>query len=780
MPDCPPNTVGIVENLPGGGQRQGCQGDAGWEGDYTETDPSGRPTLIGQFADGKATGLWTELFTDGSRMQGKMGERGPIGPWELRDPTGRLQVTLRYAELVEPGTPPPTSEGPFDWVLHTDAPARELVRSGEFVWVWSRQALFRLDPRTGRVDLASPTPAGLQPGLIGDAAGNIYGISQVGDQIRIGPEGLQRLNTPLGATHIVPLRTGDLVLREGDGRITRRDPNTGALRWRNAQAMEAIAPALSEGIAFAARPRGISAIHLDTGQTLFQYPLPAAPRRLWPHPAGGVVVLDAKDRLSWIRQPDTPPLWQLSLPGASLGEFTLHGEELRVTIGRSAERINLQQGSRDTPFTVPDAGAADILPFEETVCWTGRATGLYCPNERGEPWTIPLPGLLLPPLVIGERLLLAEADGTLRGLRLKIAMMAAGDPRIPPTENLETVWWATPIGEGPIWEGVLGTADYFLEEDSETCEDSVAWLGLPEAPPAEGPPEALPLVIPSLTVWTHPELNALRPAPGWTAEKVASNRYQSLFLQWWPTLVEAHLQLSEPSGTAALEALLRCKGPPARFQGEVLLDAGGHRTRRQGRLRLEALPQRLDGQDGCLIHVSQGAEDLGWWSSPSLPGWVEIEFESATDTEPLDFGDPLAPDLPLGALPTGLRMRLPAVGTPDQREVGPEGPLMGSIDGHDSSGPTWVLHHPSADPASPEGASGVHLRLPIGDLRHAQLEQTESGWEPEVAIEEDWSFIWESPSPPPPFARLYYQPTCSAEDPNDDAPTTEGGQGAVP
>jgi hypothetical protein len=116
---------------------------------------------------------------------------------------------------------------------------------------------------------------------------------------------------------------------------------------------------------------------------------------------------------------------------------------------------------------------------------------------------------------------------------------------------------------------------------------------------------------------------AIVEATHWTVlgtEQDAEVRY---WVDWRPTVKSLAATGGEPDVAAAVDRLLRCEGPPARFDGVAALLEDGLERQVSGRLGVSPLPHRLDGEAGCLLEIEVSGEPLGTFGVPTLPGWVE-------------------------------------------------------------------------------------------------------------------------------------------------------------
>jgi hypothetical protein len=121
----------------------------------------------------------------------------------------------------------------------------------------------------------------------------------------------------------------------------------------------------------------------------------------------------------------------------------------------------------------------------------------------------------------------------------------------------------------------------------------------------------------------------------WSLEDSAELWQVDLLAEWIPSILQVDLFEADESFDLRLDELWRCELDSLEFRGQIEVVTGGRHRRYDGLIHLSVLPD-LAPEQGCLLQLSAGQEELGVWSPPTPdPGRVWVRFEGR-DALPLD------------------------------------------------------------------------------------------------------------------------------------------------
>lgn len=747
---CEAGAVLRVDLLEDGGTRQWCMGEGGLgQGPVEERGPDGGLRLAGRLRAGAPTGQWRRPVAGGLSAVGPMAPDGPIGAWQLRAPGVEeplAQVTHGRALEAPPALPAGPAPLRFRW---TGASPVAALPAGEASWLLGEQRALRVRLADGAVLDAVGLAQPLGPGAVATPSGALLALSRGGEVFAVRGGLPLRLHTPKGSTHAIFVDDSlqDVILRDGAGFIERRSLDTGASAWRSRLSMAALAPLLlpEQGLVVVARERSLLALELETGAVRWSARLEGPPVAMVADGDGGVVALSAGGGLSALAGADGAARWRGSAPVGGPPHLQLGPDALWVWGEETLHGVNFSDGSPlMAPLAAPrglrwvglEAGLAGAR-----LCAAAPGGGLRCgPLEAfadggALAWRAPS-GALLPegaPLSADTVWMRAGAD-LLAVDPVELALMQ-GLPELSVSEGeaepVELAWWARLVSEGleRVDEGVVELGEHrVLEAGDEDCPAlaGALWTGAP--PPLEAEDDLLdatPAVVPRLELRPPVGAGPLEPAAPWMATLLGQETAVHLWVPWWPVIESVVPAERDDRLRAAVDAALRCAGPPVRLRGEVVLFDGQRRRLFAGRLELRPEPREVGGLAGCGIWVRYNDEPLGLWSAPEAPTWAPGRFVWG-DTAPseLDWSPELP--LPLGRIEGEAHVLLLQPWGEDvgRTEVGgwvasleaPAAPLGDPADGEQAAaaasdgpldGPHWVLR---------AGGAGVALRWPVGGL----------------------------------------------------------------
>lgn len=599
----------------------------------------------GAFEAGERSGEW--------RMYAQTGTTAQVGPylagqrsgvWSTFSANGEIAATITWWPASEPQTrrlAPPDRR--LAWSRQLVGSARRITPLGDHLLVEHGRTWTLLDAATGEERWSVALPAALRPGLATSdrAVAAITGPGEV-LVVEVATGAARRIRTNLGATHIVDIADSHLVVREGAGRIEALDPVTGASLWRTRLATDDVAPVVvSAGVVAVVRGRDVRALRLDRAdQPAWQSRLDHSVAQLAAGWGGDrVYALDQRGELVALGAATGRPQWTRELSGVAgkASGVTLRDDAHALVVGTGDRLLAFGRDGQplaDDPLPKEAAFGGDLLG--DLRCFSSREGALRCGSARlhSVDWSLATGPLSHPPVILGDAVVVAGVGGRLSAV--DAALAAASTDATP--EDARVLDPALPLlldyTDGSFgMEGVSASApllELVRATDTPGCRRHEALLDLGRATiDATGEPwdpaEARTLAVPLLAI-EETSLDSpadLDPDP-WDVEDRGHRWSVSYWTEWRPQLRELAALGDDAAAAAEVDRLLRCDGPAARFEGTAVLQDGLVERRIAGRISARPVPHALDGLPGCLIDVSLAGVPLGTWSSPSLPGWVEL------------------------------------------------------------------------------------------------------------------------------------------------------------
>jgi outer membrane protein assembly factor BamB len=668
---CDKGTVLRVDLQEEGGTRQWCLGEGGLgDGPVEERDADGALTLVGRLRAGQPVGTWHRPLPGGLRASGPMAPDGPTGQWQTRDPKAEEPLaSVSFGRGRAP--PPPLLTGPAPLRLRWAGGAPEaVVSAGDTVWVIGAEQALQVQPEDGQVLSAVSVLRPLLPELVGTPSGDLLGLSVGGEVFAVRDGRPIRLHTPKGSTHAAPADAAlnDVVLRNGAGFIERRALDTGLLAWRSRLSMAALAPlVLAEaGLVVAGRDSALWALDLRTGEPRWSARLDSAVVALVVDAEGAPAALTARGGLVSFGPLDGQQRWRAEVPGAGRAALSAGADGLWVRYEDRLYGVALDDGAALlAPVSAPSGLRWSALGHSaagERLCGSARSGGaLRCAPVDGVElaWRAPAGALLRGGAPLSADLLWLRSGDDLLVIDPVEAALAQGLPELAVDEGeaqaVELVWWATRVPElaEVLYEGVVEAAEHrVLSAGDLACPDQAGalWSGPPPvADPETVPPEAIPAILTQLELSPPVGAGPLEPVAPWSATLLDEETTVHLWVPWWPVIESVVPAERDDRLALALDAALRCAGPPLSLRGEVALNDGQRRRLFAGRLELRPEVREVEGVTGCGLWVRYNGEPLGLWSAPGAPTWAPGRFVWA-DTGPDELSFSEAMPLPLGRI----------------------------------------------------------------------------------------------------------------------------------
>ncbi len=637
---CPPGTAESRADDRGESVRWCARADGTLHGPSERRRADGGLASAGQWVEGVAEGEWRLVEPDGAVTRGLLESGVAVGSWTtLRD--GEVAARVDWGPPPDEAADAPLpAEAPALWAVALPAAALGIWPAEDGLWVQLPAAVELRDAETGALRWRGADGLRLRGGLL-PVRGGALGVTADG--------GLLALDARDGASRVIHVGSGVSAVagadaerawaRDADGRLIAVDLDTGERRWISAAPVDPVPPARieAEALIVGARGRDLRAVDADTGALRWQVRAggPVQALAAW---EGQLVSVDAHGELLLVDAATGSPRAALRLPGLAAGAVTLRPGPgaLAIVAGHRAWRVDAD--GAPLPGAPPEgAGDAELDPASGVACLAGPA-GLRCALD-GVPIELPMAPAATPPRVAGGQAFVAGADGRLQRIDLGLAAaLGDGGGDVVLIEELELHVTEPSGAEAGLWAEAwrVGPAD-------EGCAGDTLLIDLRDhGPLAEGARVELPPM---------PDAGQ-RPAPGWSLDPLPDALWE---MRWWtrwaPRLLGVTPASGDPSDAAALEATLRCEGPPVALRGEVRVE--GRWQLRGGALELHPEPQRLDGEPGCLIHLWVDGAPAGTWSAPGRPGWVELGLRAAgPGLDPVlgDIADGALPDVLEGAL----------------------------------------------------------------------------------------------------------------------------------
>lgn len=738
---CPPDrqSVQVMDET---GTWDVCQlADGTRDGPATLRRYDGSLAARGDFDDGERSGEWRFYSRSGGTEQaGRYTGGQRTGVWSTFSPDGEIAATVTWWGPSEPRTrrrAPPDRR--LTWSRQLGAAARSVTPVADALLVEHGRTWTLLDADSGAERWSVALPAALRPGLAAstDRLAAITGPGEV-LVVELASGMARRIRTNLGATNIVDIAAGGIIVREGAGRIEALDPVTGGSRWRTKLASDTVAPVVvSPGVVAIVRGRDVRALRLDRPDSVvWQARLDHSVAQLaagW----GGqrIYALDQRGELVALGAATGRPQWSALLPGVAgrAAGVSLRDDTHSLVVGTGDRLLAYDRDGRtraDDPLPKEAALGGDLLG--DLRCFASRDGELRCGSARLHTveWTLPTGPLSHAPVVLGDAVVVATADGRL--LWVDAALAAASEESTP--DDARVLDPALPLlldySDGSFgMEGVAATAP-LLELVRPTpqagCRRHEALLDLGRATlDATGLAwDAADLRTVAVPVLAIDETSLDAPAAVddelWEIEDRGRRWSVAYWTEWRPQLREMAALGDDAAAAAEVDRLLRCEGPPARFEGTAVLQDGLVERRIAGRISARPVPHVLDGLPGCLIDLSLAGEPLGTWSSPSLPGWVELGL-TLDDRDGGDASELALPPVGVAGFPDGSvdgRLEIDALlpGASERERLSLDGALW-------LERPLPWEPSPSADPGDLVVYDGEAeaLRLPADGLIYAEI-----------------------------------------------------------
>ena len=736
---CPDGTADSEVTDTDGTELWCARPDGTRHGPFQKRDPSGRITERGYFEEGLRAGHWRYYDAKGHIVRtGQMSANRPDGAWTHFDPGGEASATITHGRFPPAEYAPPQPADPrHRWQLSLPAsptawwaapPDRLVVAVGT-------TRLLVVSLQTGAIDADIPLPAPLRPGLRieGD---RILGVTGPGELfvVELDADGggtWQRVRTPVGVTDAIASGPdGAVWVRNGRGRITGIDLDTGSETWSGRLFMDELAPvAVDKRVIGLRDAREVRAITAGDGQFAWQARMPARVVALSGSPATVLALLETGE-VQALDSASGAPLWSARVDLVPGVQPTMQADATAtwITTPHDAWRLDTVRGVvLDHRSAQPPEGqsAADFSVGSRRACTTGRQGGIRClPGD----WELDTEAPVLPALVTDGAVIVAGMSGTVRALEPALAraieQVGLEDDGILVDDTL-----AAEVD----WRGDRFALDvpYMVVErprPGDDCTVTTAAVQLPHPdtlwPPAElddDTEDAAPVPDDAVALWLDDVVlqddlgeGTFRVHEDWEETPLWTTWRMSYWHRHVPTLGELHVTLDDTTDPAEIDALVRCEGPPARFRGTALLDDGLRGFRMTGNLEVHPSPHSLDGVPGCLLDVSMAGTDYGSWSSPVLPAWSEVVVEVSGDTLPeylpvdVDVPQQLTGSIWLDAYPPGATARTDLIvdGTVDLR-----------IDPGDQRGPVLRAYH----------GPSLLFEVPVPDLVYGAVEEAPDG-----------------------------------------------------
>ena len=668
--DCPSGTAEATVSDDASTELWCTRPDGVRHGPYQRRSLSGRILERGFWEDGVRAGSWRYYDVSGKVVRtGQMSSGHPDGAWTHFDPTGAPSATITHGRFPPATSAPPRPADPrHRWQVDLGTTPTAWWRAGDASVAVSvgSDRLVLLSVETGAITADIPLPAPLRPGLVFEGD-RILAVTGPGElfTVDLDPDGggtWRRVRTPLGVTDALGSAGPDaVVVRDGRGRLSSVSLDSGDSLWSSRLFVDDTRPALTSASAVAVRERReVRAVTLEGGAFVWQARMPSTVRAVG---SVGDVVLALLDsgEVQALAASTGAPIWSLPLPIAAGVRPELHALDGTVWVSTPHEAWALDPVRgvvRASHVARPPTGqaAADLSVGASATCTTGRQGGIRCgPGD----WELDTPPPALPAMVGVGVVLVAAQSGTITALDPAVSAAIAHGSTSDADLLVDDVLEATIGWEGESLAVEIPWVVVERERPDDACSVTTAAVQLPDpahlwpAPPPtdDAPPAAPPPPEPPAVLWLddlvlHDDLGEglFTVHPDWLLDPAGTTWRMSWWHQHRPTLTALLATLGTPSDAALVDALVRCDGPPARFDGIAQLDDGLRALRLTGSLEITPHAHSLDGEPGCLLDVSVGGQDQGAWSSASLPAWTEISLEVHGETLPDDL--PLTPDLP--------------------------------------------------------------------------------------------------------------------------------------
>ncbi len=648
-----------VELWDAGGHTTACvSADGRWNGPAELRRTDGTLAARGAHRAGVREGRWRFTAPDGTLLHWGHYRNGMrVGDWFALDASGAIVATVRW-EGVSPDSlaSRPHPDPWVSWEAPLPGAPRQLEVLGTMALVEVPNALAAVELETGARTWSIPLPEALRPGFV-VGAGKLGAVTASGALVVVEPEQgtVHRIRTPLGVHDVLALTDQVAVVREGASRVEALDVATGRSLWRTKKAYTDVAPVQVAGLAVLARQAGVQARDLGTGASVWLSRIPHPVRALAVDYGGDAVyVLDSAGTLWRLDAQTGSPTWSATVlgPVAASAVLQLRGDADAVVIKTGSQLIAVKTDGTLLPRApLPRDAAFEGDRLGDDVCFSTRTGALDCGSAGASPeerWSVRLSPLAVAPLLLQERVLAALASGAL----VSVDPGAATTPGGPLPEGSRlvdpgvrvVVWPAT--GEGRGTEAIAPLVEQEIPAAEPHCRRWQGALDLHGLVPKEAPPSVAVVAGSPAVAGTEPALpetvlldvpdlvieessldeRAVIEESRWAVVESEQDAELRYWVEWRPTLQQLAATGGDPEVAAAVDRLLRCDGPPARFEGVAVLAEGGYTRQVAGKLAVAPLPHRLDGQPGCLVEVSVSGEPLGTYAVPDLPGWVELLF----------------------------------------------------------------------------------------------------------------------------------------------------------
>ena len=668
--DCPDGTGPVRSALPGALFEDGCATVGGvphgpsevravdgtlraigsWtsgarQGTWRFYDAAGRTAEVGDYDAGARVGVWTTLAPDGTPTATLF--HGPLGG--ARAGQGAVDPRLRWSTGVPPALEAPTTADRPETEAAATAPAADggahamaarVVAWGPLALASDARGFSGVALDDGATRFSVQPADGLRTHPVGSRR-HLAAVTGSGLVVVADPDAgrVVRVRTEAGATHVAAVDQDTIWVRDGVGRLAAWSWEDGRVRWQTRRSHGDVAPIYAAGAVLGARGREVHAVDARTGAGRWQARMDSEVVALASGRDGSVLVRTRSGALERMRATNGEPLATLVDPGAAPATGDVRDEAGGVILlGRTS--AGWLGGTAVEGFSTPP----DLA--EGLACGGGAAGGLRCRVPGAAEDRVGLPGVrpVGPVRILGELLLVPTSAG-LVAVDLEVLLATTGESEV----GLPVVLW--PLWGGPV-EARLPYSVVHREGAAADCElvDGVLDLSgavalLPADEDGLRPPFSVE--VPELEVGWHDGEPAWSFGPDWTGDLLDA-RWEASYTAWWrPELLAVTPLDASPAAAAALDRLLACDGPGARFRGQAIAVMGGRRLVLEGQLRLDPWPHEVDGLAGCLVDVSVDGEDLGPLRPSAASGWIDLHLAQLGGAS-----EPIIPEdgvpLPLG------------------------------------------------------------------------------------------------------------------------------------
>jgi outer membrane protein assembly factor BamB len=640
---CPVGTR-LEEQAVGSQHQQWCAfADGTRHGPSLRMNSTGDLLERGHWKMGLRDGAWTRYDKDGTRIaSGNYAKGERTGTWQHTEPDTGWTLARDFSSFTAPEEPltPTDIDGWLWWSLELPEPPIRMLPIEDALLIYFAD-------RVSIVELISGAPLFEIPLqdlpkldlLVED--GRVAFLTEDGAVSIADLETHQMLQMMASdkVTGIIAMEDDVVVTRDRTGSVSAVDVLQGRRLWVSSGPWGRVGPVYLSGTLVGVQDRYIREIVPQTGETGWKTRLDERLVELVPGFEGDR--LYALDRQGGLYALDLETGKRLWVNDQAVENKVAKGALLRddlsaliVFNGSEILRIDHDTGERiDRLEVAPElVGQADLL--DQLLCVQSVDTGIECTDIGGAyAWALETPSRDQAPVVLDRLILSVQDDHRLLAID-RLGARLGGDL----DSDIELSFGEVSLVLSPEWEGDeedgfwfgrTAVAEWVMMHDrAGECGERSVYLDL--VPHGAESLEGTPILIQNLML-ESPDLDgALEPMGDWEIDEVVEDWELDLLVPWGPTILEMEPYEADPELDDEIRSILACEQRELTLSGMVRVQDGLVQRRYDGRLGLTVVDD-LDADQGCLIELTAGGEDLGIWSDPKGSGRMWLRLIGAGD-----------------------------------------------------------------------------------------------------------------------------------------------------